>query len=131
MLLTSPLVVTVGLGLTIPLSLIGQIILESQYASFAYWIGAGVVLMSFIFINYEVESGSGSSSSAFEEDQQLDQTSKGKKAGWKGRFRGMGRGWWSSLFFPSSASSSSSWRQDESNDDGLLFEEGLERQEAH
>lgn len=53
MLFTSPLVVTVGLGLTIPLSLVGQIVLASQYSSAAYWIGAGIVLLSFIFINHE------------------------------------------------------------------------------
>lgn len=53
MLFTSPLVVTVGLGLTIPLSLVGQMILASQYSSAAYWIGAGIVLISFIFINHE------------------------------------------------------------------------------
>ncbi|KAI9718420.1 MAG: hypothetical protein M1812_004141 [Candelaria pacifica] len=53
MLLTSPLVVTVGLSLTIPLSLVGQMILDHQYSSFAYWIGAGIVFLSFIFINQE------------------------------------------------------------------------------
>ena len=53
MLLTSPLVVTVGLSLTIPLSLIGQMILNSQSSSATYWIGAGVVFLSFVFINHE------------------------------------------------------------------------------
>ena len=53
MLLTSPLVVTMGLSLTIPLSLIGQIILNSQTSSGVYWFGALVVLLSFIFINHE------------------------------------------------------------------------------
>ncbi|KAI9850069.1 MAG: hypothetical protein M1838_006149 [Thelocarpon superellum] len=53
MLLTSPLVVTVGLSLTIPLSLIGQMILQSQFSSAAYWIGACIVFVSFLFINYE------------------------------------------------------------------------------
>ena len=53
MLLTSPLVVTVGLSLTIPLSLIGQTILNAQNSSAAYWIGAGVVFLSFVFINHE------------------------------------------------------------------------------
>jgi solute carrier family 35, member F5 len=51
--LTSPLVVTVGLSLTIPLSLIGQMVIENQYASGIYWVGAGIVFLSFIFINYE------------------------------------------------------------------------------
>ena len=53
MLLTSPLVVTVGLSLTIPLSLIGQMIEYSQTSSISYWIGAFVVLLSFVFINHE------------------------------------------------------------------------------
>jgi solute carrier family 35 protein F5 len=43
MLLTTPLVVTVGLSLTIPLSLVGQIILQGQYAGVLYWIGATIV----------------------------------------------------------------------------------------
>ncbi|KAL9599751.1 MAG: hypothetical protein Q9219_003634 [cf. Caloplaca sp. 3 TL-2023] len=53
MLLTSPLVVTVGLSLTIPLSLVGQIILNAQQSSGIYWVGAGIVFLSFLFINHE------------------------------------------------------------------------------
>lgn len=53
MLLTSPLVVTVGLSMTIPLSLVGQMVLDAQYSSFVYWVGALVVVLSFIFINHE------------------------------------------------------------------------------
>lgn len=53
MLLTSPLIVTVGLSLTIPLSLVGQIVLDGQYASVWYWVGAAIVVLSFIFINRE------------------------------------------------------------------------------
>lgn len=53
MLLTSPLVVTVGLSLTIPLSLIGEMIQYSQYSSWIYWVGAAIVLVSFLFINQE------------------------------------------------------------------------------
>ena len=53
MLLTTPLVVTVGLSLTIPLSLIGEMIQYAQYSSFIYWVGAFVVLLSFVFINHE------------------------------------------------------------------------------
>ncbi|KAL5114150.1 hypothetical protein ACEQ8H_007947 [Pleosporales sp. CAS-2024a] len=53
MLLTSPLIVTVGLSLTIPLSLIGQIVLDAQYASVWYWVGALIVVLSFVFINHE------------------------------------------------------------------------------
>lgn len=53
MLLTTPLVVTVGLSLNIPLSLIGEMIQYGQYSSFVYWIGAAVVLLSFVFISNE------------------------------------------------------------------------------
>lgn len=53
LLFTSPLLVTVGLSLTIPLSLVGQMVLDHQYSSALYWIGACVVLLSFIFINHE------------------------------------------------------------------------------
>ena len=55
MLLTSPLVVTVGISLSIPLSLVGQMIINSQTSSFVYWIGAAIVFLSFIFINYETK----------------------------------------------------------------------------
>ncbi|KAI9793866.1 MAG: hypothetical protein M1816_007118 [Peltula sp. TS41687] len=58
MLLTSPLVVTVGLGLSIPMSLIGQMLFSSQHSSAAYWIGALIVLASFIFINSEESKSS-------------------------------------------------------------------------
>lgn len=53
MLLTTPLVVTVGLSMTIPLSLIGQILLNSQHSNGLYWVGAVIVLLSFLFINRE------------------------------------------------------------------------------
>lgn len=53
MLLTTPLVVTVGLSLTIPLSLVGEMIQYGKYSSALYWVGAAVVFLSFIFINHE------------------------------------------------------------------------------
>lgn len=59
MLLTTPLVVTVGLSLTIPLSLIGQMILSHQYSSALYWVGACIVLLSFLFINHESKDEDG------------------------------------------------------------------------
>ncbi|GAB7347154.1 hypothetical protein MBLNU459_g3273t1 [Dothideomycetes sp. NU459] len=52
-LLTSPIVVTVGLSMTIPLSLIGQIVLNSQHSGIVYWLGACVVVLSFVFVNHE------------------------------------------------------------------------------
>lgn len=60
MLLTTPLVVTVGLSMTIPLSLIGEMIQYQQYASWIYWVGAGIVLLSFLFINHESREEGGS-----------------------------------------------------------------------
>ncbi|KAL2048100.1 hypothetical protein N7G274_000011 [Stereocaulon virgatum] len=59
MLLTSPLVTTVGLSLTIPLSLIGQIIEYSQTKGVLYWLGACIVLLAFVFINYESRNEEG------------------------------------------------------------------------
>ncbi|KAI1326836.1 hypothetical protein F5Y16DRAFT_218879 [Xylariaceae sp. FL0255] len=59
LLLTTPLVVTVGLSLTIPLSLIGEMIQYNQYSSFVYWIGALVVVFSFLFINHESRDADG------------------------------------------------------------------------
>ncbi|UPX14941.1 uncharacterized protein EKO05_0005411 [Ascochyta rabiei] len=53
MLLTSPLIVSVGLSLTIPLSLVGQMVLDAQYASWLYWVGAAMMVVSFVFINNE------------------------------------------------------------------------------
>ncbi|KAL3472961.1 hypothetical protein BJX99DRAFT_234463 [Aspergillus californicus] len=53
MLLTSPLVVTVGLSLTIPLSLVGQIFLQGEYSTPLYWVGATVVFLSFVVVNHE------------------------------------------------------------------------------
>lgn len=53
MLLTSPLVTTVGLSLTIPLSLVGQMLEYSQNRGVLYWLGACIVLLAFVFINYE------------------------------------------------------------------------------
>jgi hypothetical protein len=58
MLLTTPLIVTVGLSLTIPLSLIGEMIQYQQFSSFLYWVGAGIVLLSFLFINHESQDES-------------------------------------------------------------------------
>ncbi|PGG99988.1 hypothetical protein AJ79_08350 [Helicocarpus griseus UAMH5409] len=53
MLLTTPLVVTVGLSLTIPLSLIGQMILQGLHSSALYWVGAVIVFLSFMVVNHE------------------------------------------------------------------------------
>ncbi len=51
--LTTPLVVTVGLSLSIPLSILGQIFINAQGSTVPNWIGAGIVLVAFILVNRE------------------------------------------------------------------------------
>lgn len=53
MVLTSPLLVTVGLSLTIPLSLVGEMLLQGHYEGWVYWLGAAIVVGSFLFIDQE------------------------------------------------------------------------------
>ncbi|KIW12000.1 hypothetical protein PV08_09274 [Exophiala spinifera] len=53
MVLTSPLVVTVGLSLTIPLSLVGEMVLQGRYEGITYWVGAAIVVGSFVFVDHE------------------------------------------------------------------------------
>lgn len=53
MVFTSPLVVTVGLSLTIPLSLIGEMIIQGRFESWVYWVGAMIVVGSFVFVERE------------------------------------------------------------------------------
>lgn len=53
MLLTTPLIVTVGLSLNIPLAVVGQVFQYSQYSSLMYWVGAIVVVLSFVLITHE------------------------------------------------------------------------------
>lgn len=53
MVLTSPLVVTVGLSLTIPLSLVGEMVLQGRKEGLVYWLGALVVVGSFVFVDRE------------------------------------------------------------------------------
>ncbi|KOS18412.1 putative vacuolar membrane protein [Escovopsis weberi] len=55
LLLVSPLVVTVGLSTTIPVSLVGEMFQYGQYSSFMYWVGASIVFLSFIFISIQKE----------------------------------------------------------------------------
>ncbi|KAJ1833593.1 hypothetical protein LPJ63_002637 [Coemansia sp. RSA 2711] len=51
MLMTSPLVVTLGLSLTIPLSMAGDIIFKGLAVSLPYYVGAALVLAGFIGAN--------------------------------------------------------------------------------
>lgn len=53
MVFTSPLVVTVGLSLTIPLSLVGEMIIQGRFESWVYWVGAMIVVGSFVFVERE------------------------------------------------------------------------------
>ncbi|KAJ9080192.1 hypothetical protein DSO57_1027722 [Entomophthora muscae] len=50
--MTSPLVVTLGLSLTIPFTLIGEIAFYGKSISLMYGSGAVIVLIGFLFINY-------------------------------------------------------------------------------
>jgi solute carrier family 35 protein F5 len=50
-LFTSPLVVTVGLSGTIPLSMIGDFFLKGRLGSVIYYVGAAMVLWSFFVVN--------------------------------------------------------------------------------
>ncbi|KAJ2449300.1 hypothetical protein EV183_004965 [Coemansia sp. RSA 2336] len=52
MLMTSPLVVTLGLSLTIPLSMAGDIAFKGLSVSFPYYVGALLVLGAFIGVNF-------------------------------------------------------------------------------
>ncbi|KAJ2579718.1 hypothetical protein IWW49_006544 [Coemansia sp. RSA 1797] len=51
MLMTSPLVVTLGLALTIPLSMAGDVLLKGVEVSLPYYVGALLVLAAFIGAN--------------------------------------------------------------------------------
>ncbi|KAF8936934.1 hypothetical protein BGZ58_003491 [Dissophora ornata] len=51
MLMTSPLVVTLGLSLTIPLALLGDVLGYGRVLGETYWIGAGLVLAGFFGVN--------------------------------------------------------------------------------
>jgi solute carrier family 35, member F5 len=81
MLLTTPLVVTVGLSLTIPLSLIGEMIQYAQYSSWVYWVGACVVVLSFLFINHEShEEGGKGGPTSVEQSPQSNGDGRGRSA---------------------------------------------------
>ena len=53
MVLTSPLIVTVGLSLTIPVSLVGEMIIQGKFEGLVYWLGAIIVVSSFVFVDQE------------------------------------------------------------------------------
>jgi solute carrier family 35, member F5 len=51
MLMTSPLIVTMGLSLSIPLALLGDFMFKGQLKGLFYWFGAGLVLTGFSIVN--------------------------------------------------------------------------------
>lgn len=53
MLLTTPLLVTVGLSMTIPVALFGQMILLWKIPGLLYWFGAALVFGAFFLVNRE------------------------------------------------------------------------------
>jgi solute carrier family 35 protein F5 len=53
MVFTSPLIVTVGLSLTIPVSLVGEMIIQGKFEGLVYWLGAIIVVSSFVFVDQE------------------------------------------------------------------------------
>lgn len=52
MLMTSPLVVTVGLSATIPIAILGDMVLKSHYDSFGYYVGAAIMIGAIFRINH-------------------------------------------------------------------------------
>lgn len=53
MVLTSPLVAAVALSLTIPFSLVGEVLIQGRSESWIYWLGAFIVVGSFVFVERE------------------------------------------------------------------------------
>ncbi|ODQ64617.1 hypothetical protein NADFUDRAFT_52249 [Nadsonia fulvescens var. elongata DSM 6958] len=73
MLMTSPLVVTVGLGATIPLAMAGDMIFKHRYVNIFYYFGALLVCISFVIINRydEPENNKSSEYPLIEEDEPI------------------------------------------------------------
>ncbi|KAK6357095.1 hypothetical protein TWF718_001421 [Orbilia javanica] len=55
MMYTTPVIVTVGLSLSIPMALFGDVIISSLKLSWSYWIGAGLVFGAFFVVNNSVK----------------------------------------------------------------------------
>ena len=60
--------------MTIPLSLIGQMALNEQYSSVLYWVGACLVLLSFLFINHESHDADEALAAAMYEAHEYEET---------------------------------------------------------
>jgi len=62
MLMTSPLIVTMGLSLSIPLALLGDFVFRGQLKGLLYWFGAILVLTGFSVVNLkrdEIQASAG------------------------------------------------------------------------
>ncbi|EPS42450.1 hypothetical protein H072_3573 [Dactylellina haptotyla CBS 200.50] len=55
MMYTTPVIVTVGLSLSIPLALLGDILISSLKLSWTYWVGACLVFGAFFVVNSSVK----------------------------------------------------------------------------
>ncbi|CAO3651510.1 unnamed protein product [Mucor fragilis] len=77
MLMTSPLVVTLGISLTIPLALVGDVVFKHFMPGLQYAIGATLVVAGFFVVNmatlHDVDERSTSQLDGFEEDDDLDE----------------------------------------------------------
>jgi len=51
MLMTSPLIVTMGLSLSIPLALLGDFVFKGELKGILYWLGAMLVLIGFVSVS--------------------------------------------------------------------------------
>jgi len=52
-LLTSAVIVTVGISMTIPFAFVGDIFFKGTEATTSHFIGAGLVILGFLFVNLE------------------------------------------------------------------------------
>lgn len=72
MLLTTPLLVTVGLSLTIPVALLGQTLYLWEIPGALYWLGAVLVFGAFFFVNRESEAEEASGGVVVENSQAVE-----------------------------------------------------------
>ena len=68
MLMTSPLIVTMGLSLSIPLALLGDFLFKGQLKGLVYWCGAVMVLIGFSIVNFKRDEGHLSAETGDEEE---------------------------------------------------------------
>jgi solute carrier family 35, member F5 len=68
MLMTSPLIVTMGLSLSIPLALLGDFLFKGQLKGFLYWFGAILVLGGFSIVNMKTDEPHSETTRSSEDD---------------------------------------------------------------